>query len=355
MDIYYFLFLWIAFLSSLDFFPLPQKIKMIGSSLLLLTVILFCGLRGDVDNDYSTYVGHWGTTPIWQEESVKSLFEKINGHLLEFGYVFICSLFKSIGLGYQSIFLFCSFLTFTLFYKSAKQFTSYPNFALFIFFSQFIMMPFMQIRYGVAMTCTLYAIVNWANGNRRKCVVYIILGILFHRLVWGCLLLIWLLNASFRFVVFFMLCALFIPFGTIEDIILGIFSISSFKHYMDYMDKGESANMLSILWYSILVYPYLEKIWRERNRASVKEIVLLKMYLISLLAFYLASDYSILSRISGVFSLSICFILPAYYQMLKKDGLHLLVYFFCVSFYCFLKYLPCLKYFKDYTINYNLF
>ena len=106
MDIYYFLFLWIAFLSSLDFFPLPQKIKMIGSSLLLLTVILFCGLRGDVDNDYSTYVGHWGTTPIWQEESVKSLFEKINGHLLEFGYVFIVLCLSLLGWDINLYFFF---------------------------------------------------------------------------------------------------------------------------------------------------------------------------------------------------------------------------------------------------------
>lgn len=355
MDIYYLLFLWIAFLSSFDFFLLPKKIKTISSSLLLLTVILFCGLRGDVDNDYLNYVGHWKTIPIWQEESISSLFEKINSHLLEFGYVFVCSLFKSLGLGYQSIFLFCSFLTFILFYKSAKKLTSYSNFALFIFFSQFIMMPFMQIRYGMAMVCTLYAIINWVNGDKRKSVVYLLLGVLFHRVVWGCLLFIWLLNTSFLFIACFLFCALFIPFGVIEDGVLRIFSIPGFGHYMGYLDKGENAHVQSLLWYLILVLPYMGKIWRARNSVNAKEVLLLKMYLISLLAFYIASDYSILTRISGVFSLSICIILPAYYQMLKKDRLHLLVYLVCISTYCFFKYLPCLKYFKDYTINYNLF
>ena len=348
---YFTLWTYLSLCSAIDIANIKQKQKDILVLLSIIFVSLFCGLRGDVDNDYMNYVGYWDSAPSLQDESLLAFFWDTFSHPVEFGFMLSCAILKSIGLGYQSIFILCSLLTFILFYKSAKLLTPTPNIALFIFMSQFIMMPFMQIRYGVAMTCILYSIANWHQGYPKKSIIYILIGGLFHRLTWGCLLIMPLLKIPLKYIIYLSIISIIIPPSLISNLFSLMISFTGLNIYQVYLQgEVESLSLFSLALYLILVLPFLI-FFKKKFKADSKNTLFLKMYLLYLIIFFLTRDFEILVRIAGVFSLSICFILPLYISLFKKSSINLLFYYLILTIYCFLKYYPCLKFFDEYKLN----
>lgn len=350
MAIYFFVWGYLAFCSLLEFINLKKKQNEVITVISIILLSLFCGLRGDVDNDYINYVGYWENAPSLKDLTIIPFITKVFLHPVEFGYMLTTSVLKSIGFGYQSIFFFCSVLTFTLFYKTAQKLTNKPNTALFIFISQFIMMPFMQIRYGVAMVCILYSLVCWQEGKKKKSILFFWLGGLFHRLTWGCMLLLPLFKLPIKKFLYLALFTLLIPTSLIEYIFTIGTQMAGWDGYMIYLKNQNSLPLYSLVLYFILIVPFLIY-YKTKFTGSQTYVLLLKMYLLSLIAFFMARNLEILVRISGVFSLSFCFILPLYISIFKENKFNLISFYLILSIYCFLKYYPCLKFFDPYKLN----
>lgn len=350
MAIYFIIWIYQAFCSFLEFINIKKEQNNTIAIINITIFSIFCGLRGEVDNDYANYVGYWKNAPSLTNSTFISFITKVFLHPVEFGYMLTTSCLKSIGLEYQSIFLFCSILTFVLFYKATKKLTDKPNTALFIFISQFIMMPFMQIRYGVAMSCILYSFACWKDGEKKKSILYFWLGGLFHRLTWGCLLLLPLFKLDIKKFLYLAILSLLIPTSLVEYIFTTATQMAGWNGYMIYIKNQNTLPLYSLIMYFILIIPFLIYYKTKFSNNNTYK-VLLKMYLISLIAFFMARNLEILVRISGAFSISFCFILPAYISIFKQNKFNLISFYCILSLYCFLKYYPCLKFFTPYKFN----
>lgn len=350
MQIYFIVWLFLCAAAMFDFSAIPQKQKNYIAVVSAVIACLFCGLRGDVDKDYANYVGYWNNAPSLLNCTIGSFIVQIIRHRVEPGYIFTCAVLKTLGLNAQAIFLFCSILTFAIFYKIAKKISPMPNLSLLLFFSLFIMLPFMQIRFGVAIVCIFYGILCWREGMKKKSVTLFIVAALFHNLTWGCLLALPLLRLETRYLIWLTALSILIPSFLIRTIAAAVFN--TLGAYSGYLVGEDSLSMLSIFFNIVIILPvlYLYKL----NKLSITTILLIKAYLIYIIISLTVRDIAILARIGIVFSLSSCFIIPYYLRIMKQNNFHYLVFALLIFTYCFLKYLPCLKFFEPYKINFIL-
>lgn len=350
MQYYYLVWLFLCTAALFDFSSIPQKQKNYIAGFAVLVACLFCGLRGDVDNDYANYVGYWNNAPSLMDCTLGGFIVQIIRHRVEPGYIFTCAVLKTLGLNAQAIFLFCSILTFAIFYKIVKKISPMPNLSLLLFFSLFIMLPFMQIRFGVAIVCIFYGILCWREGMKKKSVTLIIVAALFHNLTWGCLLALPLLRLHIRYLVCLAALSVLIPPFIIRAIVAAVFN--ALGSYSGYLVGEENLSMLSIFFNIIIILPviYLYKL----NKLNGTTLLLVKSYLLYIIVSLAVRDVSILARIGIVFSLSSCFIIPYYLRIMRQNSFHYLIFALLIFAYCFLKYLPCLKFFEPYKINFIL-
>lgn len=350
MYIYFFLWGFLCLIASIDFIKIPLKQKLYFTLFSILIISLFCGLRGNVDGDYNNYVGYWNNAPYLAHNTFTTFAIQIIFLGVEPGFILTCSLLKSIGLESQSIFIFCSFLTFGIFFKIVKKISPMPNLSLLIFFSLYIMLPFMQIRFGVAMVCIFYGIICWREEKKRKSILLFFVAASFHTLTWGCILALPLLKLKIKYLICFSILSFCIPSSLIRTIVSEVFNFMG--SYADYIKSEEELSMLSVLFNIIIILPviYMYKL----KQLDETFLFLIKSYLISIIIYLAVRDISILGRIAIVFSISSCIIIPQYLKIMKQNNFHFLVFALLIFSYCLLKYIPCLKFFEPYKINFIL-
>ena len=103
-----------------------------------------------------------------------------------------------IGVNAKPFFYFVPSLPLLSFTKLQRKYPQCPTCLCSCSFSLFIMLPFMQIRFGVAIVCIFYGILCWREGMKKKSVTLFIVAALFHNLTWGCLLALPLLRLETR-------------------------------------------------------------------------------------------------------------------------------------------------------------
>lgn len=350
MYIYFFIWVFLCVSSMLDFSTIPLKQKKYINVLSIIIVSLFCGLRGNVDRDYTNYVGYWNNSPNLLHNTFTDFINRIIFSGIEPGFMLTCSLSKTIGLGPQSVFLFCSIITFGIFFKIAKKISSMPNLSLLIFFSLYIMLPFMQIRFGVAIVCIFYGIICWHEEKKKEAILLFLIAASFHTLTWGCILALPLLNLKTKYLIWLAALSLCIPSSFTRTIASGVFNFIG--SYTGYLESEEDLSMLSIFFKIIILLPvlYMHKL----KQIDETYLLLIKTYLISIIIYLTVRDISILARIAIVFSMSSCIIIPQYLKIIKQNNFHFLVFALLMFSYCLLKYIPCLKFFEPYKINFIL-
>lgn len=317
---------------------------------LCILLILFTGLRYDCDRDFSAYVSHWNNLPYFSEGSFGYIYEKFSIVNLEFGYKLVATILKNLGFPAQSMFLFCSTITFSIFYKITPYYSRYPNISLFIFFSQFIMLPFMQIRFGVCSMLIWYSLYNWSISRRNKAILYFICAIAFHNLAFGVLLLLPLLKINIKYLLWLLVIVLFIPLRVVSDFAFGVVSLMGWN-YMGYFDSNQSLSYISYVLNFILVLPIILLYFRNPNSFSITYIRLIKYFILYLIGFSLSLNLPIIARIAMTYSIAICFLLPSYISLQKKNESVRIMILFGIIVYGFMKYLPALKYFEPYKLN----
>lgn len=141
--IYLVLFLLLAFLSFLDKVEQPQDLRLLLFLVVNIVFILFIGLRGNIEPDYSNYLHIY-------KSSSGPYSPKQN---IEYGYYLINKLFITIGLPFQAVLFFMaipSVVAKTYFFQKYS-----PNFSLslLIYFSTlFFLFDFIAIRQAVALS-----------------------------------------------------------------------------------------------------------------------------------------------------------------------------------------------------------
>jgi hypothetical protein len=147
--IYIFLFISLAFLSCLDKVELPKDLRLLIFLTVSTVLILFLGLRGNIEPDYANYQHIYNA-------SSSSYSPKLN---IEYGYFLFNKFISSIGLPFQAVLFIMAVPSLagkTYFFEKYS-----PNFSLsvLIYFSTlFFLFDFIAIRQAVALSIFLLCI-----------------------------------------------------------------------------------------------------------------------------------------------------------------------------------------------------
>lgn len=145
MDIYYILYFMLIPFWSLDLIKIPMKTKRICMILLCLIYGIYGGCTNWTGSDWDQFYG------VFREASWSNIFTYIRYGTtkMEFGYMFLNILFKSI---FHLYCIFMSFMTFGWLYSNGSFLLKYTKFP-FIVFSIFFFMgcQFLIFRQGIAL------------------------------------------------------------------------------------------------------------------------------------------------------------------------------------------------------------
>ncbi|MDE6559733.1 MAG: EpsG family protein, partial [Muribaculaceae bacterium] len=352
-SIYYIIWAFIAIGSIADVSFEKWQDKRALNLFLCIVASLFCGLRFECDNDFTAYVGHWLNLPYFSDGDFSYVFGKFSSIKLEFGYKLVAVILKNIGFAPQAMFVFCSVVTFYLFYKVTPYFTRYPNLALFLFFSQFIVLPFMQIRFGVCAMLIWYSFYKWDKHQKWKAVLFFIFAISFHNLAFVVLLLLPLLKLKMKYLIGVLVVVLFMPLHLVSDFALAAVILMGWN-YGDYFEDSATLSFVSYFLNFVLVLPLIIIAFYKKNYFNGIEKNLIKYYILFLIGFTLSMNLSIIARIAIVFSISICFLLPEYLRMVKEKSVYKALILVGIILYGLMKYMPWLQYYKPYNFNLEL-
>ncbi|MFA0001679.1 EpsG family protein, partial [Vibrio lentus] len=166
MNLYLFLSLIIVCVPFFSFIPNNKGggsvIKYVTCCFLFF-LLLFVGLRGDVDADYKNYLNMFNSVPNFQNGIDFDEYGNIHG---EFLYLFFNSIFKFFNLTFSSFLLFVALLSFFLKYYVISQHVRNSNLSISLYLSfSYFLVEFVQIRWGLAISVGLLAI-HFLNERR---------------------------------------------------------------------------------------------------------------------------------------------------------------------------------------------
>ena len=138
---------------------------------LILILTIITGLRYDCSYDLDNYFIHFG--------EINSISDVLNG-TYELGYSFLGLVFKKIGLGFQTLIFIVASISIFLKTKTMEKLSPIPILSFYIYFlSFFIYNDFTQIRHGLAIAFTFYAIL-FIEKSTWKYFTLVLLACLFH-------------------------------------------------------------------------------------------------------------------------------------------------------------------------------
>ncbi len=351
MWVYFFLFFLVILISAKDFIKMPVLTQNTLGIVLLLILISFFGFRYNCDNDYSNYIGIYESTPLLNEGIGLVLgYGVIVG--VEVGYIFVSALFKQVSFNPQSIFIFSSIVTFCITYKVFKRYSVFPTISILIFFSQFFSLPFVQIRFGIAMAIVLLACFYLLKEQRLKYWLLIILATTFHISALGGAVVYFFYNVDWlkRKVLLWTVLTLsfFVMLLPLKNILVSIMGSIGIEKYSKLYADTDSANPISNIISLIILVPLI-LFDKQLSFKQVPVKILLSMALSSICVGSIVWQLGILNRFSMITAVSFCLIIPAYLLLLKtrKD---LLVGCIFIVIYCFLKFLPSMNHVTSYQL-----
>jgi hypothetical protein len=356
--VFYFLMLALIYIFSLsDLLKISKASKTLISLLSLFLLICFFSFRFECDNDYSNYVGIYNNTPSLS----KGITNVVSYGFLagvEIGYCLVSAIFKTLNFIPQSIFIFSAILTFTVVHYCFRSTSVYPGLSMLIFFTQFFSLPFIQIRFGIAMAIVLLACLSLFKGNKFSFFLLIILGCLFHISALGGLMVFFFNFIDWTkrpyLILFAIISSLIIMLMPIRSLLISSLSLIDIGKYSELYADTATASPVSVIVTLIIILPLIF----FRNQLLKKDFnvnAMLSMALCSIFVGCLVWQLGILNRFSMISASVLCLIIPSYLLMLKykRDKFIGLVVIFG---YCFLKFIPNLQHVLPYqTFFYHTF
>lgn len=347
MQLYFGIFILFALVSGIDILSVSNKSKRNILFFLIVVAIFFVGGRYWCDNDFENYVTFFEETPSIDKTSIYELFQLYLFWQVEFGYIFSCSFFKLLGLGYQSIFFLCAMLTFILVAKSFQRISVYPILSFFLFFTTLFTLPFVQMRFGVATACVCYALVQLDKQNKKGYWRWMVIGLLFHMTALIGFVIYWVykIRLTRKRIFILLICSFAFSLIPIKLIFINVLSILGFDRYLGYASE-ESSGVVSLMFLLILLFPFIYYEPILRKKISHYHLLLV-MGLSTLLIGCITREVPILNRFSLLLSISYCVIIPSYFILMKKNGTFFCSWILLIA-YAFLKFLPSLNHIQNY-------
>lgn len=344
MGFYFLIFGFIAFISLIDFVAVSKESKLLCSWLGLIVLICFFGFRYDCDNDYNNYVGIYNNTPSLSDGVVGVVtYSFLVG--VEVGYCLVSAFFKMVKLMPQSIFIFSAILTFVLMHKCFKRASLYPGLSMLLFFAQFFSLPFIQIRFGIAMGIVLLACLNLFNGKKLRFFLLLFFGCLFHISALGGILVYFFSLFDWKvrpdLLIGILILSISIMLLPIRSFLISLLGIVDIGKYSELYAETGSASPFSVFVTIILILPLI--IFRKQlTSKQINVNPLLSMALASIFVGCLVWQLGILNRFSIITASVLCIIIPIYLTLLKRK-IDKVIGVILIFGYCLLKFLPNLQ------------
>lgn len=343
--IFYIILLSFSFLDFAKINPLRKRGIFI---FLILGIITFIGGRFYCDNDYTNYIYFFNATPPLHKMDYSTFMSIYLMYQVEPLFFLFSSIFKMIGLGGQSIIFFYTICTFTFFSIFIIRTSPFPFISLFLYSTCYFSLPFLQMRFGLASACCIYAILQLNNGQKRSYWKWQIIAMLFHftafvGLAYFC---ISKLKITPKYTYIILLSSLLLLLFPIRNLFSSFVNLIGMNRYLIYLNE-ETLSLSSTLLHVIIFSPLY--IFHDKLRNVIPEYeMFLKLSLLSILMMVVSTQLPILTRFSLLFATSSCCFVPAYISLIKKDNRNYVIVWIFICTYALLKFYPSLQHIDSY-------
>jgi hypothetical protein len=175
----YYLVIWLIIASSALFYYLYQneKVWRWSCALCYVALVLTAGLRYETGTDYFSYADLYSKTP------TLSNFFPVNGSV-EIGYLFLNSLFRTIGVDINLMFLLISAVTMLVLFRSFQKYIprSFFFLSLLLYYSTiYIGLDMSGVRQSIALAIFIFSLQYVFQGKFWKYFLSITIALLFHQ------------------------------------------------------------------------------------------------------------------------------------------------------------------------------
>ena len=286
----------------------------------LIILILFGGLRYEIGQDYNTY---------------SEIFKYAETTGVEYGYLLLCILFRSLGYGPQIMYLISMSITLFLFYN-AQQIA----FVFFVFlFGGYYAESFNAVRQYISIAFFIYATrYIFAASFIRYCICLLI-GSLFHTSILFLLPFYYILRKQYSDVTLIVGGALLLTFSFVFPMtaILEKIPVYGQRYMIDNSHFNQSANLGLGYISKLCIGLILIKLRHFIIRDDAKYNVVINAYFFYIIFMAMFQDMMVFLRIAYYFHIFLILILPkmgvCFTKQTKSMGLLIVCLYVLLLFY----------------------
>lgn len=253
-------------------------------------------------------------------------FESIQDGILDYGFLWLCELVKSLGGDFFVFYLVVCAISLCCCYSSLMKYTTFTFSAWFLLFARtFYENNINQIRQGLAICIFIFALRYVVERKILKFIALIIVAALVHKtmIVAACILPLSYIRWDVKKISVFILATIFLYSIDVYNYLLvfmmdyfniGVAKLSAYSTDSVHMAAESSSYLIYRSLLLVLLALYLLK-WGKIKYNNL-HISMLLMAFSSMLIFSELSIFS--SRFSAIFSSSFCFALPEIYRESKS-------------------------------------
>lgn len=326
--------------------------------LLGLLFLLFRGLRWDTGTDWGQYLNVFHSA---QWDNIFS-FHRYGDEFMEFGYVFLNVLIKSVFGHYSAFLLIVNAFVLISYARFSWRFSLYPLIAFAILMLSY---GFFPVRQNLAIAIALYAFPYFFKRQHLGFVAVVLAAFSVHT---SAIVLLFMYGLRKPFPVAFSLFASIASFflgAYIKTLLIGLAKLLSvfgglFSNrilvYLDFFsvesNRGVAGMVLSLIFYLLFVL-YRPRV--SRDRLPVYN-VFLNMFVLTAVISNLFSAYFVeLGRIASLFAFSGSVLLAELFHYVNKQESKLLVLgYFVLCCYLFYRFYGWLDFFPQVHFPYQL-
>lgn len=320
--IYILLFLLIALCTYLDIYTNLDEYKKNIYWIICIILVLFAGTRYTTGYDWYEYTLRFNEVNTFSD-MLKGNFNY--GDLrMEWGYLFINTIIKSLGGSINEVFFIMAFVTIILVFKSCKDYTKYYFLAILLYMRYgYIQSNMMFVRQGICLAIFLYAIRFIYSRDLLKYFILIFICTLFHRSSIVLLPIYFIVNKIYSNKTIFIVLGISVILAFLDWMkLITIFTPDSIDVYINsYIDSelwGRPVISLGLIE-KLLVIGIAIK-YREKLSEQFKYYnIFLNIYILSFISYYsLIQSYGLQQRITLYLNISGIILITYFIQMIKQ-------------------------------------
>jgi len=312
--------------------------RLVWLPLFIIFLVLVAGLRYGIGTDYESYIEIYQRVPPPLDIGFSDI------QFVEPGFLLLCIIAKSIFGSFVFVSIATSLIIFINLFFASKRFNINPLLSIPVYVSLFYLShQFNIIRHGIAMSFVWLAISYIDEKRFLRFLLFILLGSLFHKIALLVFPLYFILGKRLKF--YWVIGAVLLCFiigiytNVFNNPILNVLFADSrkYQYYInDYYKNINGQASFGISFgtvFNIVIVLIIYHSWFLRIKT--KNIMLANALFFGVCAVGLLNKNGVfVERISGIFYLSIMFIIPQFFLKNRRQWLILI----CVMFYCLFYY-----------------